>query len=550
VIKVKRKKAAAGHIWRAAGYARLSRDDGDEGESNSITSQKGIIADFADGRADMDLVASFEDDGWSGSNFERPGFARMMAAVDAGEVDCIVVKDLSRFGRNYLEVGNYLERVFPAKGVRLVAIADGYDGAEELDYADSLLVPVRNLINDNYCAATSAKVRANLEAKRRRGEYLSSFAPYGYVKDPEDRHRLVPDPEAAPVVRSIFRMRLEGFAAADIAAKLNGLGVKSPHELKRTRGCRQHEALRRREVCLWHAREIIRILSNEVYVGNLVQGRTYRPSFRSKVVLPRPEDEWARVEGTHEPIVDRRTFDLVADLMVRDTRRAPGAESVRLLAGLAFCADCGESMTRHTVKSAGKVYGYYRCSANHRDKSACSPHSIRDERLEAAVRQAVSGLVRAAGDMRAAWEAGAAARVAEEGGAVLAAQERALEAEVLRCRSMRKRLYDDMARGVIGEDELADFSESYERRAGEHERQLASVRAEIAELESSVVDGSWIDAIARWADAGAVTRAMVVELVERVDVSEGGGIDISFRCQDRLDAIAVTLEGGAPWDAS
>ncbi len=199
-------------VYSACIYTRLSRDDSDKeekAESNSITNQKALIRDFLSGHPEIEIVSEHEDDGYSGVNFDRPGFNAMMDEIRSGKVNCVVVKDLSRFGRNYIEAGNYIERVFPFMNVRFIAINDGYDSAEKRSQSDSLIIPFKNLINDAYCKDISIKIRSQLEIKRKKGEYIGSFAAYGYLKDPQDKNKLIVDPFAAEVVRSIFRWKLE-----------------------------------------------------------------------------------------------------------------------------------------------------------------------------------------------------------------------------------------------------------------------------------------------------------------------------------------------------
>ena len=305
-------------VWRAASYARLSVEDGAQGQSASITSQKKIIEDHVAASEGIELVASFTDDGWSGCTFERPGFKSMMDAVDAGRIDCIIVKDLSRLGRNYLDTGRYLERIFPEKGVRVIAVNDAYDSLDGgaslgLSGDDALIVPFKNLINDYYCANSSAKIKAALAARRQEGLFVGAFAPYGYVKSPYDRNVLEPDPVAAPIVRRMFRSRAEGEALAKIARSLNEDGVASPQALKQLRGCKQARGVAGKPGCApaWHASQIGKMLRNEMYAGVLVQGKSFSPSFRSGVRIGLPSGEWSRVAGACPALVDRDLFEEV-----------------------------------------------------------------------------------------------------------------------------------------------------------------------------------------------------------------------------------------------
>jgi len=223
-------------IWKTCGYVRLSHEDGDREESNSVTGQKDLIRDYLSRHPELVECGMKVDDGFSGSSFERPAFQEMMADVKAGKVDCIVVKDLSRFGRNYLDAGEYIEKIFPFLGIRFIAINDNYDSLNGNPASDELIIPFKNLINEAYCRDSSIKIRSQLEIKRKRGDFIGSFAVYGYVKDPDDRHRLAVDGFAADVVRDIFRWKLEGTSAADIADRLNRDGILPPMEYKKQQG--------------------------------------------------------------------------------------------------------------------------------------------------------------------------------------------------------------------------------------------------------------------------------------------------------------------------
>ena len=347
-------------VWRAASYARLSVDDGGQGQSVSIVSQQKIIQAYADARADVEIVAEFSDDGWSGSNFERPGFKHMMKAVDVGRIDCIIVKDLSRLGRNYLDTGRYLERILPEKGVRLIAVNDGYDSLKSdttlgLQGDDALIVPFKNLINDYYCANSSAKIKEALAARRCEGLFVGAFAPYGYVKSQADRNVLEVDPVAAPVVARMFRMRASGASFARIAAKLNDEGVLSPSALKESRGCKQAKGVAKQvaDRPRWHASQVCKILRNEMYAGVLVQGKSFSPSFRSHVRLKLAPSEWERVPGACPALVDRALFE-AAQQPGADAAQKPGRKPTSRSRAQAAQRSDADDVPQPVSKPAGR----------------------------------------------------------------------------------------------------------------------------------------------------------------------------------------------------
>lgn len=265
-------------IYKAAIYVRLSKEDGDvsdvsKAESNSISNQKELIREFLKNKEDIVVVSERVDDGYSGVNFERPAFQLMLEDIKQGKVDCVVVKDLSRFGRNYIESGRYIERLFPAMGVRFIAINDGIDSGEEKSQSDEIIIPFKNLINDAYCRDISIKIRSHLEIKRKQGDVITAFVAYGYKKNEKDKHKLEIDVYAAKVVKDIFRMKLHGKSQDAIASELNSLGILPPAEYKASTGSNYQICFKTKAKSEWTSVMVRRILTNEIYIGNLVQGK-------------------------------------------------------------------------------------------------------------------------------------------------------------------------------------------------------------------------------------------------------------------------------------
>lgn len=363
-------------IYHAAIYVRLSKEDGDvatagKRESNSISNQKDLIKNFLKDKKDIVVVSERVDDGYSGSNFERPAFQMMLEDIKKGIVDCVVVKDLSRFGREYIDAGKYIERLFPALGVRFIAVNDHYDSLEGKSQADEIVIPFKNLINDAYCRDISIKIRSHLEVKRKNGEYIGAFTPYGYQKDSDNKNKLVIDAYAAGIVKEIYRMKLSGMSQTAIANALNKQGVLSPMEYKHSLGIRIQDNFKTHEQAEWSAMSVKRILENEVYTGTLVQGKRTTPNHKVKKLMKKPETDWVRIEKNHEAIVSEREFALVQRLLGIDTRTSPNEEKVYPLSGLVVCGDCGAMMIKRDVPAGGKVYAYYICS-RHAATKACA----------------------------------------------------------------------------------------------------------------------------------------------------------------------------------
>ena len=374
-------------VYHASIYLRLSKEDGDvttgsKNESNSISNQKSLIMDFLKDKHDIQVVSIREDDGYSGVDFNRPSFQLMLEDVKKGIIDCIIVKDLSRFGRNYIEVGRYLEKLFPMLGVRFIAVNDNYDSLN-VDTAHDIVMPFKNLINDSYCRDLSVKIRSHLAVKRKNGEFIGAFACYGYLKDPENKNQLIIDTYAGPVVQDIFRMKINGFSQYKIAEVLNEQGILSPMEYKRSIGVRFETSFKVNPKAVWSAKAVSRILTNEVYTGVLVQGKQTTPNHKVKVRQAVEEKDWVRIENAHVPLIDSCLFEIVQTLLERDTRTSPKADSVFPLSGLLYCGDCGQPMIRKTttysLKGAGdfptQKYAYFVCQGKSTEKS-CSWHRI------------------------------------------------------------------------------------------------------------------------------------------------------------------------------
>lgn len=352
--------------YRAIKYIRLSSADeksaakGGKGESDSVGNQRKLIDEYLKGHPEIEVVGEKVDDGFSGLLFDRPAFKEMMEDIENGKVNCCITKDLSRLGREYIEMGRYLRRIFPAYGVRFIAINDNIDTLN--DKPDDLTVSLQNLINDSYCRDISVKTRSVLERKRESGEYIGACPVYGYAKTPDDKHRLEPDPYAAEIVRDIFRMKLDGNSSARIADILNERGVLSPYIYKKDRGApHPKKGFADKAEAKWSAQTIIRILKDEVYTGTLIQGKCETPNYKLKERRTKPESEWHRHEHAHDAIISRNDFDLVQRLLQLDTRTSPGCDKVYVFSGLLICGCCGNRMIRKSAPGKDKRYYNYWC---------------------------------------------------------------------------------------------------------------------------------------------------------------------------------------------
>lgn len=533
-------------VFKVAIYLRLSKEDGDlsfsskgKYESDSINNQRDLILGYLAMHPEMEIVDEYVDDGKTGTNFDRAEFQRMIEDLKAGVVNCVIVKDLSRFGRDYIDCGYYHDKLFPELGVRFIAVNDNYDSANATS-SDNLVVPFKNLINDSYSRDISIKVRSNLDTKRKRGEFISNYAPYGYIKSEEDKNQLVIDDYAAEIVRDIFKWKIDGLSPEMIAKRLNDMGILSPMEYKRSCGIK----FRPKDVSQsgWNHITVRRILQNEVHIGVLAQGKRTTPNYKTKKFVYKSENEWTRIEGTHAPIISRRDFEIVQELLREDTRACKGTE-VSPFSGRIFCADCGASAVRRTVSTKDKKYVYYVCSANKADKKVCTKHSIREDVLEEVVLATIQKHIDAIleldsvlnGAMEMAWERSELQKI-----------ETSLEIqnEQLRKNNMlRLGIYEDLQQGLVDKNEYKAIKEELTARIAESLRavdELNRIKGELVEGMSS--RQSWMEQFQEFSNISKISRRLIVHLVEKILICENSEVEIVFRQADKVASAYQFLE--------
>lgn len=536
-------------LFKVAIYLRLSKDDGDfssaeegKSESNSIHNQRELLLSFLKKHPEMEFYDEYKDDGRTGTNFDRPDFKRMMDDVRTGAVNCIIVKDLSRFGRDYIECGKYIEKIFPQLGVRFISVNDGFDTAAASS-SDSIVIPFKNLINDSYSRDISIKVRSNLDVKRRQGEFISNFAVYGYAKDPEDKNHLVVDDYAAGIVRDIFKWKLEGLSPNRIADKLNKQGILSPMEYKKSKGSKYKSAFKTGSKASWSHVAVRRILQNEVYSGVLVQGKRTTPNYKTKRFIYKDESEWVRTEGRHEAIIEKSQFDLVQQILSEDTRAAEKEASVHPYCGRIYCADCGAAMVRKTASSGGKRYVYYVCSANKSDKTVCSKHSIREDVLDTTVLETIQRQIEVALDMDRVmqqidafdWEKAELKKI--DGN--IEYQNQVIEKN----NALRLGIYEDLQEGILSKDEFLTLKAEFTSRIDE----AKGIIDQMSRDKNSITDGlsrhqSWLSRFREYENVSEISRILIVNLVARVNIFEKSEIEVVFRHQDQFAGIMEFLE--------
>ena len=520
-------------IWNATLYLRLSRDDGDKEESGSITGQRELLRDYISQHPELREYAIRIDDGFSGSTFERPGFQKMIEDVKAGRTDCIIVKDLSRFGRNYLDAGEYIEKIFPFLGVRFIAVNDNYDSLGEKKSSDDLIIPFKNLINEAYCRDISMKIRSQLEIKRKNGQFLGSFAAFGYLKDEQDKNKLVVDQYAADIVRDIFKWKLEGISPQDIADALNKLGILSPMEYKRSLGMKYTTSFKTSAKAAWSAGTVIRILKNPIYTGVLIQGKETTPSYKVHKRIAKDKSEWTVIENSHEAIISEIDFDSVQKVLKCDTRRSPDDKAVGLFSGMLFCGDCGASMVRKTVPAGEKKYVYYVCSAHKQDKS-CSPHRMRDTALEEIILDSLRQHIREVVNMSELLNITDTAPLRTAQAQKVQRQLDKKREEYEKLQKLLMSLYENLTDGVIDREEYARLKASFTARADEAEKQMDALRESLNDIRSHGTENVWMNEFIKRQELAELDRAVVVALIDKILIHSNDVVEIIYRWQDEF----------------
>ena len=505
----------------------------------AVAQRLGITATTLEGIGEFESVSEYVDDGHTGTDANRENFQRLLSDVMSGKINCVVVKDLSRFARNYSDAGSLIDNLFVQMGVRFISLAENVDSYLNPDSVSSIIVPITNVMNDQYCYQTSKKIRQVFDYKRRNGQYIGAFAPYGYVKHPKDKHRLIIDPDAAEIVKLIFSLFLKGTSKRAIALYLNEHGVPSPSAYKLQKGI--PVSTRGYDDPMWGARMIHSILTNPTYTGDLAQGRSRVKSYKVHEVESVPREEWVEVAGTHESIIDYETFDKVQALLQRDTRTSPKGREVHLFSGFLKCADCGRAITR-SVGNNNNVY--YACSTyKNRSRTACTMHSIKHNRLEAAVLFAVQQQIHLAVSYSEMIARINTAPVKKSQSIRLEELIAAKERELAKISRYKQSLYQDWKDGEITQQDYRDMKADYERQTIALTDVLARLNAERAELANGVKsEHPALVAFTKHQNIDQLSRELLVELIDHIKVYENGNISVRFKFADEFRRIAEYIE--------
>jgi len=505
------KKSTA--LWKVAIYIRLSREDGND-ESYSVQNQRQRLTAYWENlmlEEAAELIDFYVDDGYTGTDSDRDDFQRLLDDIDKGVVNCVIVKDLSRLSRNDWECKRYLQHLFVVKDIRFISLElPKLDSYKSPDDVYELGVSIQSMYNENHCRETSIKVRGTFNTKRAKGEFIGAFAPYGYLKDPADKHRFIIDNEAATIVRDIFHWFVRGGMSKNgIVKKLTGMGIPCPAAYKRQNGMKYHNPAMLNNNPLWSARSITAILTSQMYLGHMVQGKQKVKSYKVHTRISTPESEWFIVEDTHEPIIDKETFDKARELMQRDTRTAPQAGQLYPYSGFLRCADCGRAMGRRTSKNLV----YYACKTN-TAQGLCSRHAIRHDKLDNAVLEAIQKQVALIDDMAQLIDEINNAAVIRTVSKRLTAVLRLRRQELEKIAVLRTSLYMDWKNGDITREEYHRMKKQFEEKEQQLKQDIANLEEESQDMTQGITSSNpYFDAFLKHRNIQRLVHASVAPCI-------------------------------------
>jgi len=534
-------------------YLRLSKDDERAGESVSIENQRLLLTNYVQEKG-WEIKDTYIDDGWSGTTMNRPAFQRMMRDVEDKRINLIVVKDLSRVGRNYIEVGRLTEETLPMLGCRFIALNDSVDSM----LGDNDMMVYRNLFNEFYSKDTSKKVRAVKQACMRQGKFLGTYAPLGYTKDPADKHRLIIDEETAYIVRRIYQMRCSGMGYIAISYALNNDGVPSARDVWYNKAGRKKP---KQQNNYWRDTTVRNILCNEVYIGHMVQGKSGTISYKNRKQIGKPEDSWVRVENTHKPLITKEEWDTVRAMEDSKFKTRPDSEGeVSIFAGVLKCADCGHALRKHLARwkrsdgSVGQSTRYICSLYNNAGKSTCSSHIVHEDALI----ELISADIREHAKLVAYNEDRVLATVLNmkntENKTHLASYQRELKVAEERLHQLDNTLatlYEDRVNGVVTEAIFKNLASKYEGERAEKSKTATILSDKVLKCRKEFGNAdTWLQTIRKYTEMETLTSSILLELIESIEVFEAEGRGRNKVCHIRVNYRFIGHIGDAVLSAN
>ncbi len=529
-------------LYKAAAYVRLSKEDANIGSndkigSNSINNQKALIMKEIESMSNVLLYDVYIDDGYTGLNFNRPSFKSLMKDIQDNKVNMIVVKDLSRLGRDYIEVGEYIKKIFPTLGIRFVSILDHFDSLIAPSSEINLLVPVKNFVNDSYSRDISIKIRSHQEIMRNSGLYVGAYVTYGYKKSDHNKNLIVIDDYAADIVRKIFSWKLDGFSCEFIANKLNKLDILAPSEYKRRRGINYKSGFENSLNAKWSAITIKRLLSNKIYIGTLEQGKKEKISYKLEKVIEKPQENWSVVQNSHEKIISQNDFYTVQRLLKIDTRISPQEDATFLFSGLIFCGECCANMVHRIIKYKDKKRVYYICSSYNKGKN-CSRHSILEENLKEIVLKSINKHIDNLVEFENILKSIDNLQIDCNDVIVNNKELKNKKEELIKYKQKEIILNNDYKDGLVSKEEYKDFLAVYKDKCDRLEKSIKNIEVEISKVfENNLLSFEWIDNFKKYRNIKKINRLILITLIQKIVIHEDKRIEIVFNYKDEYDSI-------------
>ncbi|WP_099204935.1 recombinase family protein [Scatolibacter rhodanostii] len=503
-------------VWYIALYIRLSKDDGND-ESLSVTNQKKILAEYVEKffQGEYVIIDYYVDDGRTGTDYDRPDFQRLIQDVESGKVNCVICKNLARAFRNYSDQGYFIESFFPLHGTRFITLGDPkVDTYLNPEAVSGMEVPINGLMNDRFAAQTSNSVRRTFDNKRRNGEFIGAFAPYGYEKHPTDKNALVIDEEAAQVVRDIFQWFVYGDGSTETLVDEND--------------------------GLWMGTSVSRLLKNKVYMGTMVQGKQRVISYKVHDMVNVPEEDWFQVNNTHEAIISLELFEKAQELHAKDTRTAPGKTETYLFSGFLKCADCGKSMTRR----ASNGFVYYNCSTYKRkSKDKCTKHTMRLDVLEKTVLLVIQKQIELVESLEEVLNNINQAPVVQTKSTRLEHLLKLREQELEKIEDLISGLYMDWKNGDITREQYRKMKEKFEQQEEQLKEVIEHIRGEIGTMEQGITsDDPYLQAFLKHKNIQELSQGLLVELVKTILIHENGEITVQFKLENQYKRMIDFIE--------
>lgn len=538
-------------VWKVALYIRLSREDGND-ESLSVGNQRKILVEYVQTSFEEEytIVDMYIDDGLTGTGVNRPDFMRMEQDIKSGKVNCVIVKSLARAFRNLGDQQKYLEEFFPLHNVRFINLGtpfiDTYANPRSIRGLD---VPIYGMFNEQFAASTSEEVRKTFNTKRRNGEFIGAFAPYGYKKDPDEKGHLIVDENAASVIKDIFNWFLYGIESPQqkssslsingIARELNERGVPCPAAYKKEQGFTYYNPHNKFKECYWAGTSVSRLLKDRTYTGCMVQGRFRVISYKIHKQIRTPEEEWFIVEDTHEAIISKEMFEEVQRRLQRDTRTANGQKEVYLFSGFLYCADCGRALHRKTSKNLV----YYHCRTRQIAENACVKRSIRLDVLEKSVLLTIQKQIDLVDDLaQIITDINAAPKVNNQSNRLLALLKHH-EEELAMSKKMCDSLYVDWKSGDITREEYLRLKADFTSKIEHLEQSIEKVQEDCSVIAGGITsENTYFKEFQKYRNIKSLKRDMLVNLIDRITVHEGGEITIRFNFADQYQRIVDFIE--------